>query len=144
MKYELHANLLTGNSMIDLQHKELFRRINDLMQACSEGRGRAHIKTMYYFLENYIIDHFKDEEDLQEIVEFNEITFHKNTHLYIHKLCKKTGEDLIKEGATIKTLSGLNNLVSTLINHVKYEDNKIAVFIKEKNKEYESFKIICD
>ena len=45
MKYELTSDLMTGNSLIDAEHKQLFDAINDLMDACapvSYTHLRAH------------------------------------------------------------------------------------------------------
>ena len=39
MKYELTSDLMTGNSLIDAEHKQLFDAINDLMDACAQGVG---------------------------------------------------------------------------------------------------------
>lgn len=41
MKYEVTKDLETGNSIIDGEHRELFRAVNSLMDACGKGQGRA-------------------------------------------------------------------------------------------------------
>ena len=43
MKYELTSDLMTGNSLIDAEHKQLFDAINDLMDACAQGAGEDHV-----------------------------------------------------------------------------------------------------
>ena len=65
MKYELTSDLMTGNSLIDAEHKQLFDAINDLMDACAQGVGREKIMSTTQFLNSYVSKHFRDEEQLQ-------------------------------------------------------------------------------
>ncbi len=130
MKYELTPDLFTGHAMIDSQHKELFKAIDNLMQACATGKGRASIESTFKFLQSYTVKHFADEEKLQQSVHFPDYTRHVKLHVAYKTLSQKVGDTLIKEGPTIKALADLNSAVSVLINHVKMEDKKIADFIK--------------
>ena len=43
MTYTWNKDLETGNPMIDRQHKQLISCINDLLDACSQGKGRDKI-----------------------------------------------------------------------------------------------------
>ena len=54
MKYELTSDLMTGNSLIDAEHKQLFDAINDLMDACAQGVGREKIMSTTQFLNSYV------------------------------------------------------------------------------------------
>ena len=56
---------MTGNSLIDAEHKQLFDAINDLMDACAQGVGREKIMSTTQFLNSYVNKHFGDEEKLQ-------------------------------------------------------------------------------
>ncbi len=60
------VQLATGVTKIDTQHKELFHRINDLLVAMKEGRGKNEISKTLDFLEVYVVKHFDDEEELQK------------------------------------------------------------------------------
>ena len=44
MKYELTQDLVTGNALIDSEHRQLFAAVNSLMDACSQGKGRGQIQ----------------------------------------------------------------------------------------------------
>lgn len=44
MKYELTQDLVTGNALIDSEHRQLFAAVNSLMDACAEGKGRGQIQ----------------------------------------------------------------------------------------------------
>ena len=39
MKYELTKDLETGNAVIDSEHRQLFKAVNDMMDACAAGPG---------------------------------------------------------------------------------------------------------
>lgn len=43
MRYELTQDLLTGNQLIDSEHRQLFDAINALLDACAQGAGRTKI-----------------------------------------------------------------------------------------------------
>ena len=66
MKYELTKDLETGNAIIDQEHRELFRAVNSLMDACSKGQGRAALEPTMKFLLDYVNKHFSHEEELQQ------------------------------------------------------------------------------
>ena len=40
MRAEFDETLVTGNEMIDSQHKELIGRINQLLESCEDGQGK--------------------------------------------------------------------------------------------------------
>ena len=62
MRYELTQDLLTGNQLIDSEHRQLFDAINALMDACAQGAGRTKINETVQFLNSYVSKHFRDEE----------------------------------------------------------------------------------
>ena len=65
MRAEFDESLVTGNEMIDAQHKELIDKINKLLDSCETGEGKvAAIKTLD-FLADYTEFHFGEEEKLQ-------------------------------------------------------------------------------
>ena len=50
MKYELTKDLETGNAIIDGEHRELFRAVNALIDACGKGQGRSAMEPALKFL----------------------------------------------------------------------------------------------
>lgn len=51
-----------GVESIDNQHKELFARINKLLDACSQGEGKKVLPEVLDFLGDYVVFHFSTEE----------------------------------------------------------------------------------
>lgn len=59
-------SLSVGNDNIDNQHKELFYRLNKLLEAMKEGKGKSEVINTLDFLEVYVIKHFNYEEEIQK------------------------------------------------------------------------------
>lgn len=55
-----------GVDKIDTQHQELFNRIDQLVTAMKTGKGKDEVIGTLDFLEEYVIKHFNDEEELQK------------------------------------------------------------------------------
>ncbi len=128
-KYEFTKELVTGNSIIDGQHKRLIEATNELMMACSVGKGRDSIKKTSSFLNNYVNEHFSDEEKLQSDYKYPDIAKHKIFHAEYKKKLANTLIEIEKEGATINTLSRLNTDIGVLISHIRSEDRRVAAHI---------------
>ena len=64
MAIEWTEDLATGVNKIDNQHKELFKRINNLLEACNQGRGKNEVEKVIKFLDDYVIIHFSEEENI--------------------------------------------------------------------------------
>ena len=117
MKYEVTKDLETGNTLIDSEHRQLFDAVNTLMDACSAGKGRMTIKSTAQFLGDYVIKHFRDEENRQ---------FHGGYTQTLNNICKEIETD----GPTISALSKMNQHIGVLVSHIRSEDKKLAEFLK--------------
>lgn len=131
MAYAWTKDLETGNLMIDSQHKELIHAINALLEACSKGQGRSEIEKTLKFLNDYVIKHFSDEQQLQLKYNYPDYENHKK----YHEGFKKVVQDILNEykqgGATIPLVAKTNSSIAGwLINHIKKEDVKVANHIK--------------
>ena len=54
MRYEMTKDLETGNALIDSEHRQLFKAVNDLLDACSQGKGRSQVESTLEFLVSYV------------------------------------------------------------------------------------------
>ncbi len=129
-KYVFDSGLETGNSTIDGQHKILFDRINDLLDACANGKGRAEIAATLKFLEDYTKEHFDDEEVLQRESGYPDRVNHKKYHEGFKRVVHQLGEQLQKEGPTVALVGKINSSIGGwLVNHIQKEDVKVAAHI---------------
>lgn len=130
LRYELTDDLLTGNSLIDSEHRQLFAAINELMEACSQGTGRDKIMSTAQFLTSYVNKHFGDEERLQVTSKYPGYTAHKQFHDGYKRQLGDVSQELIKEGPTVKALGDLNRIVGVLVSHIRTEDKKLARHVR--------------
>lgn len=129
MKYELTKDLETGNMLIDSEHRQLFQAVNDMMDACSGGKGREKIETTVRFLVSYVDKHFGDEEKLQIQTSYPNYQPHKMFHEKYKSEIRRASEILIND-ASIASVGQVNQLIGQLITHIRTEDKKLAAHIK--------------
>ena len=85
MRAEFDETLVTGNEMIDSQHKELIDRINQLLESCEDGQGKIKAVKMLDYLLDYTEFHFSAEEKLQEEIEYPDV-YKRQLHSLPHAL----------------------------------------------------------
>lgn len=132
MRYEVTQDLVTGNTLIDSEHRQLFAAVNDLMDACSQGRGRDQIQKTVQFLSDYVVKHFQDEERLQTQNKYPGYPAHKTFHDGYRRQLNDKAQQLLREGPTVKALGDLNQVVGVLVSHIRTEDKRLARYIKEQ------------
>jgi hemerythrin len=131
MAYTFTPDLITGNTMIDTQHKELIKAINNLLLACSAGQGRAEITATIDFLADYTAKHFGDEEKLQQKYGYPDYINHKRYHDTFKTVVKDLGNKLKLEGPTVALVAKVNSeIAGWLLTHIKREDVKVAMHVK--------------
>ncbi|CUX49090.1 bacteriohemerythrin [Clostridium sp. C105KSO13] len=134
MKYELTKDLQTGNALIDSEHRELFRIINNLQEACAKGQGRGKVEPTAKFLVDYVKKHFRDEEELQKSVEYPGYSVHKKFHEdYIIQI-EGGADKILTHNADIASLAELNKLIGILVAHIRTEDRKLASYVSTHDK----------
>lgn len=130
MRAEFDETLVTGNEMIDSQHKELIGKINVLLDSCEDGNDKlAAVKTLDYLAE-YTDFHFSAEEKLQEEIEYPGIKEHKAEHDKLRKVVDELHEMLVEEeGPTQSFVEQVNqNVIDWLYSHIKGFDRSVAEY----------------
>lgn len=134
MAVEWTGELATGVAEIDEQHKEIFKRINALLEAGRQGKGRQAVAETLVFLEDYVKTHFTAEEHLQKKVAYPEYSGHKAMHMKFLIDVAKLKKDFDEHGPTLSLTLEVNNVVvDWLIDHIKKVDKKLAVYIRENS-----------
>ena len=124
-------SLLIGVELIDEQHKELVRRIDQLIDACNRGEGQNEVGETLKFVVSYIKEHFKDEEELQALYVYPDMENHKK----LHERFINSTVDLVKElkvGHTTDFAEKVRRmLMGWLFTHIKNEDQKVSDHINK-------------
>ncbi|QDW74620.1 bacteriohemerythrin [Lachnospiraceae bacterium KGMB03038] len=138
MRAEFDDSLVTGNEMIDGQHKELIDKINKLLDSCETSKDKlVAIKTLDY-LADYTEFHFGEEEKLQEDIQYPGIEAHKKEHDKLREVVKELYEMLEEEeGPSNAFVEQVNrNVIEWLYGHIKTFDRSVAEYkFMNKNSE---------
>ena len=135
MAYKWSDDLRTDNMKIDTEHKELIKAINNLLEACNQGKGRVEIEKTINFLSSYTKTHFRHEEVLQIKYNYPDYNNHKKNHQNFIGTVESIREKLIANGPSIAIVGEVNNKVGNwIINHIKKEDAKVATHIRNNTK----------
>ena len=130
MYAEFDDTLVTGNAMIDSQHKELIDKINELLKSCELSSGKvAAIQTLGY-LADYTEFHFSEEEKLQEEIGYPGLAEHKQKHDELRRVVDDLHNMLEEEeGPTDAFVESVQkNVVSWLYTHIKGFDRSVAEY----------------
>ncbi|MFZ5985604.1 MAG: bacteriohemerythrin [Bacillota bacterium] len=122
-----------GLEEIDKQHRELFKKINDLLDACNDNKGREEVNNTIRFLGDYVVTHFNAEEKLQEKYSYPEYKSHKASHDQFVKDFGDLKRRLEDEGPTLQFVALVNRVVvDWLIKHIGNSDKAFGAFLKDK------------
>ncbi|GHV14620.1 hemerythrin [Fibrobacterales bacterium] len=125
--------LLTGNSMIDEQHKVLIKAIVDLLEASKSGNGLNEVKKTVDFLADYTNKHFREEEALQQKYAYPDIENHKKLHAAFVKVVEKIKERINANESLLTISIDVQRAVADwFVNHILREDKKVAKHIQDK------------
>lgn len=125
--------LSVGVEEIDNQHKDLFDMVNNLFIAAKQGRDVHEIHKVVKFLEDYVLNHFKLEEDYMEKYNYNEIKSHKAKHReFLGEFLKFKADLKSKEDAITWVVYSVEGwLYKWLNDHFSDDDKRFGAFLKK-------------
>lgn len=134
MQIIFDKSLLTGNELIDSEHRELIARVNQVTSGAVAGSEKAAAVKTLDFLMDYVDIHFKDEEGLQLEYDYPLLAAHKAQHAKFAQTVEELREMLEEEqGPTDAFVEAVNrNVVNWLLMHIQVWDRQVAEFIKER------------
>jgi hemerythrin len=133
MAVQWNDSLASGSTEIDQQHKELFKRVDSLLAAFDRGIDREETSKIVQYLSDYVVFHFGNEENYMARYAYSSASAHKAQHEQFVKNFLKLKERLITEGINAQLADDTKQLVvDWLINHIKYSDRALGMFLKLK------------
>ena len=128
MRAVFDDNLITGNDMIDSQHKELIDKINDLLIACEEDKGTDEVLKMLAYLKDYTNFHFSAEEKFQEEIDYPGLKEHQQKHAEFVATVDRL-EETAKAGITPEfTELVQKEVIDWLYYHIQGFDRSVAEY----------------
>lgn len=135
MPIKWSENLAVGVGQIDDQHKELFERMNELLESCNQGKGKDAVRPMIGFLEDYVVAHFTAEEKLQKSSGYPQFAAHKAMHTEYLRNVADLKTKLEEHGPTLPFVITVNKtVVEWLSNHIAKVDKELGQYLQSKNK----------
>lgn len=134
-KIEFTDDMLIGVDLVDNEHRELVKKINDFIEKISSVQSvtKEDIENVFSFMEDYARVHFRDEEKLMEEHSCSILNFQKVQHNFFLLEAKKLKFDLDQKGLTDEVLSKVQSLlIDWIVAHIKGIDKKIKDCIDKK------------
>ena len=126
-----------GVAGIDGQHEELFQRVTDFVEtlrAQVPWKDKVdQVNLTMAFMKDYVVSHFRDEEAYQDEIGYPgreaHLKLHRDMLSYVVEVAAQYEETGYQE-QLIQQFAG--KLLAWLINHVTFEDQKIAAYAARK------------
>ena len=129
-------DMAVGIETIDEQHKELFKRISDLLQAIREHRCKSEIDGTIKFLDDYARFHFGEEEKRMLDAGYDGLGEHRKHHaVYLNNIneLKELASQPRVQGASYELSVTTNQVVvDWIVDHIMKIDRKFGEFVKNK------------
>jgi hemerythrin len=130
--------LSVGIDIIDEQHKELFEKINDLVEAIRSHTCKYKIGDVVKFLEDYVVFHFGEEEKFMLELGYPDYKHHKAQHEEFMRNIERIKEILPtleggrKPGSYDLSVETNQLVVDWIIEHISQVDKSLGKFLSGK------------
>jgi hemerythrin len=122
--------LSVGVPHIDDEHKELFARVNRLLEAMQASRAREELAPLVAFLEEYVTVHFAGERALMAARHYPGLAEHLEQHAYFVTEFQALTALLREEGPSAMLHVKLSRLLCDwLRDHVGSTDKALGAFL---------------
>lgn len=122
--------LAVGVPQIDEEHRELFLRINTLLDAMAASRARHQVEPLIGFLDEYVEVHFGGEAALMHVHRYPEAAEHLAQHAYFVEEYRRLSADVRAGGPTALLTIKLNKLLCDwLRDHIGTTDRRFGAFL---------------
>ncbi len=133
MAIEWTEDLAVGVEIIDDQHKELYQRINRLLEACTQSKGREVVGETIKFLEDYVVTHFGQEEGYMQKYNYPDYLKHKGYHEEFIKSFEELKAKFESDGPGPHIVIMTNRVVVGWLNsHIRNVDKLLGAYLKDR------------
>ncbi|XLQ20577.1 MAG: bacteriohemerythrin [Candidatus Moraniibacteriota bacterium] len=136
IKFQWTEDMSVNHNILDKQHKQLFEKINSLLDAIVDKTADNVVIDLIDFFEKYMNGHLVYEEQYLKDIGYPQTQEHHKQHqVFVDKykelkvVCSEADADKHKLVFEIENFMG-----SWLTNHILIEDQKYAKYIKNMNK----------
>lgn len=124
-----------GEKNIDNQHKELFYRLNKLLEAMKQWKGKNEVINTLDFLEEYVIKHFEYEEEIQKKNNYPKFNVQHKQHEEFKKELKELRKVFETTGvSSLFVINTQQKMVKWCKDHIMNLDMELGEFLMNKIK----------
>jgi hemerythrin len=121
-----------GIASIDAPHRELFERADRLIAAMEARRGAAEVSRLLTFLEQYVEEHFREEEALMGGAGYPGLAAHRALHGELEHGLAALRTSYDGSGASSLLAIRANQLICDwLLLHVSRDDREFAGWLAQ-------------
>jgi hemerythrin len=132
---EFDPVLLTGVETIDEQHRELFRRVNRLIEASRARRSREEVGSLLDFLGSYVVEHFSSEEETMAGYAYPRTEAHRGEHRQFVKELEALRHESLAEGPTpLLVMHVTSRTTEWLREHIYRTDRLLGDWIRRNQR----------
>ena len=124
MLLEFDPVLLVGIDDIDEQHRELFRRIGQLLEASRSRRSGEEVVRLLEFLGDYVVHHFAAEERSMELAGYPGLDGQRAEHRQFMRELEVLRHELKTEGPTNLFVIRVGNRVTAWLREHIYRTDR--------------------
>ncbi len=127
------GTLVMGIPELDEQHRELFARVDALLEAIRGGSSRQEVARTLEFLGDYVREHFEAEEALMRGAAFPGLAEHEREHAELVRDLVAPSAEHRRDGPSPSLILRVNRrVVDWLRQHIYRTDRELAVFLQRR------------
>lgn len=124
-----------GVEPVDAQHRELFRRIDRLLEASATRTTATEVGAMLEFLAEYVREHFRTEEELMARLEYPRAADHRAEHVGFTAELEKLRREYAAEGGTaLLVVRVTSRATQWLREHIYRADRELGKFAADRRR----------
>ena len=133
MKIEWDPTLEVGVEAIDEQHKELFRRLDRLLQAMQTHQGTVEVGRLIDYLGEYVVTHFGQEESVMRDRAYPGYAAHKAEHEVFLKDFQMLRAEYLSSGPNaVITIRVTSRVTAWLREHIYRIDRALGQYLQRR------------
>jgi hemerythrin-like metal-binding protein len=131
MAIEWGQQLSTGVPWQDREHKEFFKRLNELVSAIERGEGEEEVGRLFKFLDDYMVTHFHHEEQAMSRYGYPDILTHLEEHTHFIDDLSRLKKESLQCGSGLAE-QVRSRLVDWLVDHIGSTDKALGAFLNQR------------
>tara|TARA_B110000438_G_scaffold96874_1_gene96019 strand:+ start:254 stop:667 length:414 start_codon:yes stop_codon:yes gene_type:complete len=137
MQIKWNDQFLTGHEDIDSHHQELFFLTQAIDQALISHK-RSDVEKIITYLEDYVVDHFKEEENIMLHYKFNGYEAHRHEHYLFREQMIVIRKQFEQNPSLTHSIFLIRQFIDAMMIHILKVDQKIATLVKTYHHEQSS------